>query len=121
MGQIRFKDYIATFAAGEVHVEDADHPVLKGVPPVFKVKTEEWYTYDRSPRANVHVLANVDEQSYVPASAKTMGDHPVIWTNPAYKAKNVYIFMGHSPDLFENTAYLTLFKNSIFWASGYLD
>lgn len=65
----------------------------------------------------MHVLASVDEKSYVPASGKTMGDHPVIWTNPAVKAKNVYIFMGHSPDLFENTAYLTLFKNAIFWAS----
>ncbi len=31
-GQIRFKDYIATFRAGDVHVEDAAHPVLKGVP-----------------------------------------------------------------------------------------
>jgi type 1 glutamine amidotransferase len=98
-------------------VEDAAHPVLKGVPAVFKVKTEEWYTYDKSPRPNVQVLANVDERSYVPASDKTMGDHPVIWTNPAVKAKNVYIFMGHSPDLFENAAYLTLFKNAIFWAS----
>ena len=117
MGQIRFKDYIATFATGEVHVEVGAHPVLKGVPSVFTVKSEEWYTYDRSPRANVQVLANVDEQSYVPASNKTMGDHPVIWTNPAYKAKNVYIFMGHSPDLFDNAAYLTLFKNAIFWAA----
>ena len=119
MGRIRFKDYIATFAAGEVHVEDTVHPVLKGVPTEFKVKTEEWYTYDRSPRADVQVMANVDERSYEPASAKTMGDHPVIWTNPAYKAKNVYIFMGHSPDLFENAAYLTLLKNAIFWASGH--
>jgi hypothetical protein len=33
--------------------------------------------------------------------------------------KNVYIFMGHSPDLFDNAAYLTLFKNAIFWASGF--
>lgn len=117
MGQIRFKDYIATFAEGEVHVEDTSHPVLKGVPAIFKVKTEEWYTYDKSPRPNVHVLANVDEQSYVPASGKIMGDHPVIWTNPAYKSKNVYIFMGHSPDLFDNAAYLTLFRNAIFWAA----
>lgn len=118
MGKIRFKDYIADFAAGDVHVEDAAHPVLKGVPAVFNVKTEEWYTYDRSPRPAVHVLANVDENSYKPASAKKMGDHPVIWTNTAYKARNVYIFMGHSPDLFENKAYLTLFRNAIFWAAA---
>jgi hypothetical protein len=34
-----------------------------------------------------------------------MGDHPVIWTNEHVKARNIYIFMGHSPDLFENEAY----------------
>lgn len=118
MGEIRFRDYIATFASGDVHLEDNSHPVLKGVPPVFKVKMEEWYTYDKSPRPNVHVLAHVDESSYIPASTKTMGDHPVIWTNPACKARNVYIFMGHSPDLFDNAAYLTIFRNAIFWASG---
>jgi type 1 glutamine amidotransferase len=118
MGKIRFKDIIADFAAGDVHVEDTAHPVFKGVPRVFNIRTEEWYTYDRSPRPNVHVLANVDEHSYRPASAKTMGDHPVIWTNTACKARNIYIFMGHSPDLFDNEAYLTLFTNAIFWAKG---
>jgi type 1 glutamine amidotransferase len=117
MGKIRFKDYIAKFAAGDVHVEDTTHPVFKGVPVVFKIQTEEWYTYDRSPRSAVHVLANVDENSYKPASDRKMGDHPVIWTNPAYKARNIYIFMGHSPDLFDNPAYLNLFRNAIFWAT----
>lgn len=117
MGKVRFKDYIAGFAAGDVHVEDTMHPVLSGVPAVFDVKTEEWYTYDKSPRPSVHVLASVDESSYKPASDKKMGDHPVIWTNTAYKARNVYIFMGHSPDLFENPAYITLFRNAVFWAA----
>lgn len=118
MGDIRWKDYIADFAVGEVHVEDSKHPVMRGVPATFSVKTEEWYTYDKSPRPNVHVIANVDESSYVPASEKKMGDHPVIWTNPKYKARNIYIFMGHSPDLFENAAYQTIFRNAISWAAG---
>ncbi len=118
MGEIRFKDYIATFAKANVRVEDRDHPVMRGVPPLFPVQTEEWYTYDRSPRPDVHVLANVDEDSYQPNSLKKMGDHPVIWTNPNVKARNVYIFMGHSPDLFKNKPYLHLFQNAIFWAAG---
>jgi hypothetical protein len=46
-----------------------------------------------------------------------MGDHPVIWTNEQMKAKNIYIFMGHSPDLFKNKFYTTLFRNAIFWAA----
>lgn len=117
MGGIRWKDYIPDFATGQVHVEDSAHPVMRGVPASFPVQTEEWYTYDKSPRPNVDVIATVDESSYVPASEKKMGDHPVIWSNTHYKARNIYIFMGHSPDLFRNPAYVTLFKNAISWAS----
>jgi hypothetical protein len=47
-----------------------------------------------------------------------MGDHPVIWTNEHVKARNIYIFMGHSPDLFENEAYKKIFTNAIFWAAA---
>lgn len=118
MGNIRFKNYIATFARAQVHVEESLHPIMKNVPADFIIEKEEWYTYDHSPRPNVKVIAAVNESSYQPASDIKMGDHPVIWTNPNYKARNVYIFMGHSPDLFDNHAYTTIFRNAIFWASG---
>ena len=119
MGGIRWKDYIATFAKGTVNIEDKQHPVMKGVPASFIVQQEEWYAYDKSPRANVHVLASVDESTYDPQQPKVkMGDHPVVWTNLKYKARNIYIFMGHSPNLFDNPAYTRLFSNAIFWAAG---
>ena len=118
MGEIKFKNYIAKFAKGKVNVEDQKHPVMKGVSPSFWVEKEEWYTYDKSPRPNVKVLATVDESTYEPKDGITMGDHPVVWTNPAYKARNIYIFMGHSPILFNSKDYTTLFKNAIFWAVG---
>jgi type 1 glutamine amidotransferase len=91
---------------------------MKGLPSIFIIKKDEWYIYNKSPRNNVHVLANVDESSYQPPSSIKMGDHPVIWSNEHFKARNIYIFMGHSPDLFENIAYTTLFRNAIFWAAN---
>lgn len=118
MGGIQFKNYIATFADATVNVEKKDHPVFEGLPASFEVKKEEWYTYDRSPRANVEVLASVDEGTYKPDSDVKMGDHPVVWTNPKMKARNIYIFMGHAPELFDNPNYCRLFENSIFWAAG---
>lgn len=118
MGDIRFTNYIPGFASGKVTVEDSTHPVMKGVPPIFSIPKEEWYTWNKSPRPNVQVLASVDENSYEPASKTTMGDHPVVWSNAHVKARNVYIFMGHGPDLLENAAYTTLFRNAIFWAAG---
>lgn len=118
MGGIRFTNYIATFASAKVNVEDPSHPAMKGLGSSFEIENEEWYTYDKSPRPNVHVLATVDENTYTPSTPIKMGgDHPVIWTNPHYKARNIYIFMGHHPELFQNKAYTTLFHNSILWAA----
>jgi len=118
MGGIRFKDYIATFVNATVNVEDKTHPVMKDVPASFTIEKEEFYTYDKSPRPNVQVLASVDENSYSPPSAIKMGDHPLIWTNERMKARNVYIFMGHRPEHFNNPVFTKIFRNAIFWAAG---
>jgi uncharacterized protein len=118
MGGIRFKDYIATFVTGTVTVEDRNHPVMKGVASPFVIENEEWYTYDTTPRLNVHVLASVDENTYTPATDKKMCDHPVIWSNEHMKARNVYIFMGHRPEHFNNPSFTKIFTNAVFWAAG---
>jgi type 1 glutamine amidotransferase len=118
MGGIRWKNYIATFAAATVNVEDKSHPIMSGVPGAFPIKLEEWYTWEQSPRANVRVIASVDESTYSPDSKIKMGDHPVIWSNEKVAARNVYIFMGHSPVLFESDEYTKIFRNAIFWAAN---
>ena len=112
MGSIRWKNYIPGFAKGKVVIEDSTHPVMMNVSSSFMIEKEEWYTYDRSPRENVHVMASVDESSYTPGTDIKMGDHPVIWTNPRYP-KSLYIFMGHGSELFDNVNYTTLFRNAI--------
>ncbi|HVW77379.1 MAG TPA: ThuA domain-containing protein [Alloacidobacterium sp.] len=117
MGGIRFTAYIPTFADGTVTVEYPSHPVMSGVPSSFVIEKEEWYTWGKSPRPNVRVLASVDESTYKPSSKIRMGDHPVIWTNPHYKARNIYIFMGHHPELFQNPAFTRIFTTSIFWTA----
>ena len=119
MGGIRFKNYIATFVSGMVNIEDKNHPAMKGVPSPFVIENEEFYTYDKSPRPNVHVLASVDEKTYTPTTDLKMGDHPVIWTNDHVKARNIYIFMGHHGELFQNAAFTQIVKNSILWAAGH--
>jgi chitinase len=118
MGGIRFKNYIAKFADAQVKVENRKHPVMKGISNTFPISKEEWYIYDKSPRPKVQVLASVDESTYQPASTVTMGDHPVVWTNDHYKAKNLYIFMGHGPWLFDNPTYTKLLENAILWAGN---
>jgi uncharacterized protein len=119
LGGIRFTHYIPDFAKATVKIEDPSSPLAKGLPPSFTIEKEEWYTWSQSPRPNVHVLATVDESSYVPNSMIKMGgDHPVVWSNPHYKARNVYIFMGHRGGLFDDPNFVQLFRNAIFWGAG---
>ncbi len=119
MGGIRFKSYIPDFATATVHLTDRSHPVLRGLPASFSIAQEEWYTWDRSPSPNVHVLADVDETSYTPDRPQKMGsDHPVIWSNEHKKARNVYIFMGHHAELLQDPNFTMLFHNAIVWAAG---
>jgi type 1 glutamine amidotransferase len=122
IGEISYKNYVEDFASGDVRTEDSLHPVMKGVPAKFTVTTEEWYTWDKNPRPKVKVLANLDEASMKfvnqAQSGIKMGDHPVVWTYEGYQARNVYIFMGHHPNLFQNAAYTTLLRNALFWAAN---
>ncbi len=119
LGDIRFTHYLPDFAKATVKIEDASHPLAKGLPASFVIDKEEWYTWSRSPRPNVKVLATVDEASYVPQTMIKMGgDHPVVWSNPNFKAPNVYIFMGHHGGLFDSPEFVQLFRNAIFWGAG---
>ena len=115
LGKIRYRNYIAETCSAMVQVEDRKHPVMKGVPASFIVAEDEWYTYETNPRPNVHVLASVDEGSYSIETDIKMGDHPVIWTNPEKKARNVYFQFGHSKSLFQNPAFIKLLENSLRW------
>ncbi|ALL08845.1 glycosyl hydrolase [Pedobacter sp. PACM 27299] len=117
MGGIRFKNYIAERASGIVHVEDRKHPVMKGLPAFFSIPDDEWYTFDKNPRPQVKVLANVDEGSYSPVSTIKMGDHPVIWINQKMKARNVYFLIGHHANLLNSKEFKLMFGNAILWAA----
>ncbi len=119
MGDIRFKSYIAPLADGTVNVEDKTHPVMKGVSESFVIPDDEWYTFNKNPRPNVHVLASVDESTYTPASDIKMGDHPVVWINPHKKARNVYFVIGHSSKLYDTEDFTKMFRNAILWAGDF--
>jgi type 1 glutamine amidotransferase len=114
MGDIKFENYIGGGATATLTVEDPLHPVMRNLPGKFTSR-DQWYIYNKSPRPKVHVLASIDESSYLPPRATKMGDHPVIWTNGSVKARNIFIAMGHYPQLFNDTNYTALLRNALFW------
>ena len=117
LGGIRYQNYIPELASAEVTIENSKHPVTKGVTEKFVLPDDEWYIFDRSPRENALVLAIVDENTYQPASDIKMGDHPVVWSNEAKKAKNVYFLFGHSPKLFDEPAFVQMLSNALIWCA----
>jgi type 1 glutamine amidotransferase len=99
---------------GTILVEDRNHPVTKDLPASFSF-WDEWYEFDRSPRANVNVLATADESSY--KQEKPMGDHPLIWICPGYD-RAVYIGIGHDTTACKDPNFSLLMKNAILWAAS---
>lgn len=98
---------------GTVIVEDRTHPATKNLPATFSIR-DEWYEWDKNPRPNVHVLGRADESTY--QQVKPQGDHPIIWTCPAFQ-RAIYIGIGHDASDWNNTAFTTLIRDSLLWAS----
>lgn len=115
LGGITYKNYIEELTDGTMIVEDPEHPVMQGVSPTVIIPDDEFYTYDISPRGNVHVLARVDEDTYTTQTDIKMGDHPVVWCNDKVKGRNLYIQMGHSPKLLDDPDFTRMFANAIDW------
>ena len=101
------------YQQGVLVVEDRTHPVTKHLPERMEI-SDEWYEFDHSPRANVHVLATADESTY--KQNRPMGDHPMIWTNERFH-RMIYIAIGHDASLCDNPDFQTLIRDAILWAS----
>ena len=112
-GDITYSNHPA-LQTGTINVEDREHPVMKNLPPKFSFY-DEWYEFDKSPRANVHVLATADETSYKPQ--KPMGDHPMIWTNPEYD-RVIYIGSDMTLKACIDPNFSILMRDAILWAAS---
>lgn len=108
------------FQEATVHVEDAAHPATKGLPASWR-RTEEWYSFDASPRAHgFNVLIDVDEKTYKPIGMfgkdLRMGDHPVAWWRCLGKGRVFYTAFGHRREAYSEPQFKTLLENATGWA-----
>jgi PKD repeat protein len=115
-----FRNHPAGTPTATVHIEDTDHPSTVGIPPTWE-RVDEWYNYqspvnpspggggtDYSPRANVHVLATVDESTYAEddGSDGVNDDHPISWCHRYDGGRSWYTGMGHTEASFAEANYL---------------
>jgi uncharacterized protein len=110
------------FQQAVVHVEDKSHPATEGLPPSWR-RTEEWYSFEKSPRGNDHrVLITVDERTYKPEGMfgkdLRMGDHPMVWWRCVGRGRALYSAFGHRAEAFAEPEHRTLLQNAVGWALG---
>jgi type 1 glutamine amidotransferase len=112
MGDVTFAGH-ANLRKGTLIFEDRTHPVTKNMPASLSI-TDEWYTFNKSPRPNVHVMAKGDVANYSPYDAN--GDRPLVWSNPSF-TRMVYISIGHDPADWKVPEYISLVHDAIMWAN----
>jgi type 1 glutamine amidotransferase len=98
-----------------IHLEDPNHASTSSLPLTW-THVDEWYNFRTNPRANVHVLATVDESTF---SGGTMGsDHPVAWCHDFEGGRSWYTALGHTQECYTDPLFLMHLLGGIMYASG---
>jgi cytochrome c len=116
---------------GTVVVEDTTDHSTQGLPAPRWDRIDEWYNYkpvnfeqtgnvDFSPRADVHVLASLDESTYDEADGSdgVDDDHPISWCHKYDGGRSWYTGMGHTDDSFTEAPFLRHILGGIEEAAG---
>lgn len=120
----QFSDHPPGTSPARVEFLDQVHPITNVTDPSTGERvlnwtvTDEWYNFVESPRGEVHVLAQVDEDSY--AGGSHGDDHPIAWCHQYDGGRSAYLALGHPSELFSNGIYRDLMVNMVEWAAGEL-
>lgn len=109
--------------SGTILIEDSAHPATQGLPEIW-YRLDEWYSFDESVRGKFHILATIDETSYVPGvwgdgTPLTMGDdHPIVWNRCVGEGRSFYNAMGHTAQSYAEDGMRSLIAGGIAWSMG---
>ncbi len=98
-----------------IQIEDDTHPSTVGLPQPWN-RTDEWYNFQTNPRGSVHVLATMDEGSYMGGD---MGDHPISWCHDvASGGRSWYTALGHTKESYSELLFRQHLLGGIMTAAG---
>ncbi|MDD9207826.1 ThuA domain-containing protein, partial [Georgenia sp. 10Sc9-8] len=103
-----------------MHVEDPTHPSTEMLPLVWE-RFDEWYNYTANPRADVHVLITLDEETYNPGSGAMGEDHPIAWCQNFDGGRSWYEGAGHTDESYSDPLFLEHILGGIEWTAGVVD
>ncbi len=90
----------------KVHVEDADHPITKGLKD-FVVKDETYINQWHDPSAKL--LLSTDEKT---------NDKPLAWAKTYGRTRTAAMQLGHGPEIYTDPSYRQFVAQAIRWVAG---
>ncbi|GLH99639.1 ThuA domain-containing protein [Phytohabitans aurantiacus] len=115
--------YFASHPANQtatIKVEDPAHPSTAPLPAKWS-RFDEWYNFQSNPRADVHVLASLDERSYTAGAGAMGADHPIAWCHDFDGGRSWYTGAGHTIESYSEPNFLTHLLGGIRTAAGAVD
>jgi uncharacterized protein len=98
----------------DIQVRETEHPIMKGLPPVFKHGPDELYDRLRGPAENVTILAT----AFSAKEKKGTGRHePVFMTIDYGKGKVFHTVLGHAVEHLKEGSFMTTFQRGTEWAA----
>ena len=97
-----------------VTVRVSDHPITKGMPPVWLTAKDECYAKLRGPGKNMTILATGKDQS---AKAPTNRHEPILMVLNYGKGRIFHTTLGHDDYSFEGVGFIISFLRGVEWAA----
>ena len=97
-----------------ITVRAADHPIMRGLPPVWMHAPDELYTRLRGPGKNMTVLATAYAD---PANRGTGFDEPMLMALRWGKGRIFHTTLGHDATALSCVGFMTTFQRGTEWAA----
>lgn len=98
----------------EIQVRESEHPIMQGLPPVFKHGPDELYDRLRGPAENVTILAT----AFSAKEQNGNGRHePVLMTIQYGKGRVFHTVLGHAVQHLQEGSFITTFQRGTEWAA----
>lgn len=103
-----------------ITLEDKSHPAIPDSFGNQITRVDEWYTFRKNPRRDVHVLLSLDETSYDMEGKEDaiMGDHPIAWYHEKDGGRSFYTALGHTKEAYTDPFFRAHLVGAIEWAGG---